>query len=136
MVRRASSGPGPEGVDVHGLSEYDAVLVQLPTRPRKRPRQTRSVALVDALKMAGREILEREGRQALTIYRLSEYSGVATSSIYEYYPTIESLIATLFEDYRADARQQVIDAIHALPAWATLYDGIDMVLRTGLAAMH
>lgn len=117
-------------------SSHDNVLVELPARPRKQPKQARSVALVDALKTAGRNILEREGRAALTIYRLCDYSGVAISSIYEYFPTIESLIGAIFEDYRADTREQVIASIRALPASATLYDGIEMVLRTGLAALH
>lgn len=119
-----------------GRGSEDTVLVTLPARPRKRPKQARSVALVEALKTAGREVLEREGREALTIYRLSDYSGVATSSIYEYFPTIESLIGAIFEDYRADVRQQMIANLYALPASATLHDGIEMVLRTGLGALH
>lgn len=119
-----------------GLDTNDDIVLKLPARPRKQPRQARSVALVEALKTAGREILEREGREALSIYRLSDYSGVAISSIYEYFPTIDSLIGAIFEDYRADVRQQVIAGIHALPESATLYDGIEMILRHGLAALH
>ena len=137
-VGRGCAGTVPEGTGgaARGASNHDNVLVELPARPRKQPKQARSVALVDALKTAGRDVLEREGREALTIYRLSDYSGVASSSIYEYFPTIESLISAIFEDYRADTRLQVIASIHALPASATLYDGIEMVLRTGLAALH
>ncbi|MGQ7819246.1 TetR/AcrR family transcriptional regulator [Metapseudomonas furukawaii] len=110
--------------------------VELPAKPRKRPKQARSVALVDALKKAGRDILEKDGREALSIYRLSDYSGVAISSIYEYFPTIESLIAAIFDDYRADTRLETIAAIQALPPSATLYDGLEVLLRTGLAALH
>ncbi|MGJ7515075.1 TetR/AcrR family transcriptional regulator [Pseudomonas baetica] len=128
--------PGHEGKDSRGQNNHDNVVVQLPARPRKRPKQARSVALVDALKTAGRHILEGEGREALSIYRLSDYSGVAISSIYEYFPTIESLIGAIFDDYRADTRQQMITSLNALPASATLYDGIEMILRTGLAALH
>ncbi|MFK8333063.1 TetR/AcrR family transcriptional regulator [Pseudomonas sp. BJa5] len=124
------------GASSGGRGSHDSVVVSLPARPRKQPKQARSVALVEALKTAGREVLEREGREALSIYRLSDYSGVAISSIYEYFPTIESLIGAIFEDYRADVRLQTIANIHALPASATLYDGIEMVLRTGLGALH
>lgn len=112
------------------------LYVTLPARPRKQPRQARSVALVDALKKAGRDILENEGREALTNYRLSEYSGVAVSSIYEYFPTLDALIAAVFDDYREACRHEVVAGIHALPASATLRDGIEMVLGTGLAALH
>lgn len=114
----------------------DVLLVELPARPRKRPKQARSVVLVDALKRAGRDILEKEGRNALSIYRLSDYSGVAASSIYEYYPTIEALVSAIFDDYRANARLEVVASIRALPRSATLYDGIEIVLRTGLGALH
>lgn len=138
MNRRAPTVPGNEGTGTSSRhpGNHDNILLELPARPRKQPRQARSVALVEALKTAGREILEEHGREALTIYWLSDYSGVAISSIYEYFPTIESLIAVIFEDYRADARQQVIASIHALPDSATLYDGIEMLLRCGLGALH
>ncbi|BAN48718.1 TetR/AcrR family transcriptional regulator [Metapseudomonas resinovorans] len=130
MTRRA--GISPRGT----LASDDALRVEVPARPRKLPKQARSVALVDALKAAGREIVEREGREALSIYRLSDYSGVAISSIYEYFPTIESLIGAIFDDYRAAARLEAIAGIHALPPSARLYDGIEVVLRTGLGALH
>lgn len=136
MGRRLDASPSHEGTTVRGQGSHDNVVVELPARPRKQPKQARSVALVEALKTAGREILEGEGREALSIYRLSDYSGVAISSIYEYFPTIESLIGAIFEDYRANARLQVIASIDALPASATLYDGIEIILRTGLSALH
>lgn len=136
MARRAAPGHEGTGTSSRGAGNPDNVLVELPAKPRKRPKQARSVALVDALKTAGREILEGEGREALSIYRLSDYSGVAISSIYEYFPTIESLIGAIFDDYRTDARQQAIASLHGLPASATLHDGIEMVLRSGLEALH
>lgn len=138
MTRRGPMVPDNEGTQASSRSQgsHDSILLELPARPRKQPRQARSVALVEALKTAGREILEGQGREALSIYRLSDHSGVAISSIYEYFPTIDSLVAAIFEDYRADARRQVIASIHALPASATLYDGIEVILRTGLGALH
>ncbi|MCY1398065.1 hypothetical protein D9M71_130910 [compost metagenome] len=115
----------------------DSLLqVSLPARQRKRPKQARSIALVDALKITGREILEREGRAALSVYRLSEHAGVAISSIYEYFPTIDSLVAAIFDDYRADIRREAIAAIRALPDSAVLMDGIEVLLKTGLAQLH
>ncbi|GLZ84288.1 hypothetical protein Pres01_03390 [Metapseudomonas resinovorans] len=130
MTRRASSSSRG------GSANDNALRVEVPARPRKLPKQARSVALVDALKAAGRDILEREGREALSIYRLSDYSGVAISSIYEYFPTIESLVGAIFEDFRAATRLEAIASIQALPASATLYDGIEGLLRTGLMALH
>lgn len=127
--REAGEAPRPNAAD-------SLLQVALPARQRKLPRQARSIALVDALKIAGREILEREGRAALSVYRLAEHAGVAISSIYEYFPTIESLVAAIFDDYRAEGRRKVIASIQALPASATLMDGIDVALTGGLAQLH
>lgn len=112
------------------------VHIEVPARPRKRPRQTRSVALVEALKATGRAILEGDGREALTLVELSERSGVAVSSIYEYYPTIESLIAAIYTDYRSESRREVVDYIRALPPSAGLFHGILSLLRFGTAALQ
>lgn len=110
--------------------------VELPARPRKRPRQPRSIMLVDALKEAGRTLLETEGREALVVNRLSELSGVAVSSIYEYFPTIESLIAAIYDDYRSESRQEVLDHLKTLPDGATLFDGLLSMLQLGTVAMQ
>jgi AcrR family transcriptional regulator len=110
--------------------------VEVPAQPRKAPRQARSIALVSALKQTGRQILEKEGRAALSALRLAEDSGVAISSIYEYFPTMEALIAAIFEDYRAEVHIELLAGISALPASATLFDGIVLTLRVGLAAHY
>ena len=90
-----------------------AVQVEIPAQPRKEPRQARSMALVTALKQTGRQILESEGRDALNALRLAEDSGVAISSIYEYFPTMEALIAAVFDDYRSEARSELFADIMA-----------------------
>lgn len=113
-----------------------SVPVAMPPGPRKEPKQARSIALVAALKQTGRQLLEKGGREALTALQLAEASGVAISSIYEYFPAMDSLIAAIFEDYRAEVGQELLDEIMALPVDATLFDGIVMVLRFGLAVHH
>lgn len=110
--------------------------IEVPARPRKQPRQERSVKLVDALKKAGWEILKREGRDALSLERLSVRAGVAVSSIYEYFPTMESLIVAIFDDFRAEARRRLVDGLQAQPAGTKLFDGILLLLRIGLPMLH
>ncbi|MCA0244585.1 MAG: TetR/AcrR family transcriptional regulator [Proteobacteria bacterium] len=112
------------------------VHIEVPARPRKRPRQTRSVALVEALKTTGRAILEQQGRAALTLVELSERSGVAASSIYEYFPTIESLVAAIYTDYRSESRRDVLRHIEALPPSTGLYEGLLSMLRFGTQAVQ
>jgi AcrR family transcriptional regulator len=120
--------------DKKGAGDEGVLQVELPAQPRKEPRQARSIALVTALKQTGRQILESEGREALNPLRLAEDSGVAYSSIYEYFPTMEALIAAIFDDYRAEARTVLFTDIMALPPGATLFDGILLALRAVLAA--
>ncbi|TDF86631.1 TetR/AcrR family transcriptional regulator [Pseudomonas sp. H9] len=110
------------------------VQVEIPAQPRKEPRQARSIALVEAVKQTGRQILESEGRDALNAMRLAEDSGVAISSIYEYFPTMEALIAAVFDDYRTEARKGLYTDIMALPPGSSLMDGIMLALQAVLAS--
>ena len=114
--------------------ESDNVLhIPLMEQQRKQPQQARSIALVDAIKQTARALLENEGRAALTLYRLSETSGVAISSIYEYFPTMDALVAAIFEDYRNLMQIELLAEIRAMPAGTTLYQEIvlmfDVFLR-------
>lgn len=103
-----------------------------PSGPRKEPRQARSIAMVNALRETGRRILETEGREALTVFNLSESAGVASSSIYEYFPSMDALIALIFDDLRQEAREELLAGLAALPACAQLYDGLLFSIRLGL----
>ncbi|MDD2058534.1 TetR/AcrR family transcriptional regulator [Pseudomonas sp. GD03860] len=125
--------PGRERRDT---ADDHVLQVEIPAQPRKEPRQARSIALVTALKQTGRWILEREGREALTALRLAEEAGVAISSIYEYFPAMEALIAAIFEDYRLEVRAELHAGIRALPPSATLFDGILLTLSIGLAVHY
>lgn len=138
-----SRAPPPAGPRVQRLwgahaaqEERDAAEVlielELPPGPRKAPRQARSVALVAALMQAARRILEEEGREALTVWHLADVSGVASSSIYEYYPTMDALVMAIFEAFRDEVYATLRREIEALPVQATLFDGIHLMVRAGL----
>ena len=65
--------------------------------PRKLPSQSRSRSLVSALIEACLRILQGEGAEALTMHRLSEVSGVAVGSIYQYFPNMEAIVTLAFD---------------------------------------
>lgn len=71
---------------------------EMPPRPRKLPQQGRSRLLFEAIKQSCRIILEQEGSQKLTATRISEVSGVAMGSIYQYFPNVDAIVAAVFED--------------------------------------
>ncbi|MET0379478.1 MAG: TetR/AcrR family transcriptional regulator [Spongiibacteraceae bacterium] len=88
-----------------------------PVMPRKMPRQQRSIALVNALKDACLQILREEGADALTVARLSEVSGVAVVSMYEYFPTVEAVTAAAFRAVIAQLMREYrlrMDAVGAV----------------------
>jgi AcrR family transcriptional regulator len=68
-----------------------------PHGPRKQPRQARSRALVDAVVEATEKVLAEEGADSLTTTRVAEVAGVSVGSLYQYYPSKESLIAAVIE---------------------------------------
>lgn len=90
------------------------------------------MALVGALREACLEILEQQGRSALTVHAIAERAGVGVSSIYEYYPTLEALVAEVFREIRLEFRNAALERLSALPSDSRLIDGIETVLRVAI----
>lgn len=63
--------------------------------PRKRPRQARSTATVDAILQAATYILVKEGWANFTTNRVAERAGVNIASLYQYFPNKESIAVEL-----------------------------------------
>lgn len=119
------------------FSEAEGMLLaEMSIKARKEPRQARSIAMVEAVKQTARRLLEQHGRKSLTTVRLAEESGVASSSIYEYFPTMDALVAAIYDDYRNEVHNELLARIASLPPQATLFDGICLVLETGLRLHH
>ncbi|KFE66221.1 TetR/AcrR family transcriptional regulator [Hyalangium minutum] len=65
--------------------------------PRKKPRQERSRATVDAILEAAAHILVAHGFEDTTTRQVAERAGVSIGSLYQYFPSKEALITALFE---------------------------------------
>jgi AcrR family transcriptional regulator len=72
--------------------------------PRKRPRQERSRATVDALLEATADILTREGYAKLTTNRIADRAGVNIASLYQYFPGKDAIVAELRRRHGAGQR--------------------------------
>ncbi len=59
---------------------------------RRRPRQERSRALVEAILEAAALLLARHGRDALTTNAVAMRAGVSIGSLYQYFPNAESIL--------------------------------------------
>lgn len=69
-----------------------------PPKPRKLPKQSRSLMLVRAIQEACLKILEEEGPDKLTTQRIADVAGVNIASVYQYFPNKEAVLAQVFEE--------------------------------------
>jgi len=72
---------------------------QVRTTPRKRPRQERSRATVDALLEATARVLVKRGFDGLTTNLVAEAAGVSIGSLYQYFPNKAALVGALIENH-------------------------------------
>ena len=78
---------------------------------RKKPKQGRSKATVDAVLEAAARILERDGIGAVNTNAVAELAGVSVGSLYQYFPDKEAIFAELIRRERAKLRQDVAAAL-------------------------
>jgi AcrR family transcriptional regulator len=80
--------------------------------PRKRPRQRRSRETVGVILEAAARVFERRGYHGATTNRIAEHAGVSVGSLYEYFPSKESLLAALVHEH-LDQGRRLFDAFAA-----------------------
>ncbi|MEE1868012.1 TetR/AcrR family transcriptional regulator [Pseudomonas auratipiscis] len=104
---------------------------QLPAL-RKRPSQSRSRALVDAVEQACLRILDESGEGSLTVARIAEISGVAVGSIYQYFPNKDAIVALLYErilDQESEELLKVRERLVGVPLKSALRDILANIIR-------
>ncbi|OAN59882.1 TetR/AcrR family transcriptional regulator [Sphingomonas sp. TDK1] len=86
--------------------------------PRKRPRQQRAQAMVEAIVEAAARIFESEGPSGYTTNAIAERAGASIGSLYQYFPDKDAITAALIRRetarFLADARESA-----RAPDWAT-----------------
>lgn len=73
------------------------------TKPRKKPTQARSASTVDAILDATARVLRRDGYDRASTNRIAETAGVSIGSLYQYFPSKESLVAALIDRHQVHA---------------------------------
>jgi AcrR family transcriptional regulator len=103
------------------------------TTPRKRPRQERSRATVDAILQATAYILVREGYAALTTNRVAEKAGVNIASLYQYFPNKQALVTELQRRHVETTRARAVEigAAHSGQSGSAL---VRAMVEAGIAA--
>lgn len=72
--------------------------------PKKQPLQQRAKVTVAAIKEAAAHILREQGTHEFTTNKVAEKAGVSIGSLYQYFPSKESLIADIKRDHFAELR--------------------------------
>jgi AcrR family transcriptional regulator len=67
---------------------------------RRRPRQARSRATVDAILEGAARVLVREGYDAASTNRVAREAGVSVGSLYQYFDSKEAIVTALLERHR------------------------------------
>jgi AcrR family transcriptional regulator len=67
--------------------------------PRRKPRQSRSRATVDAILQATAQVLVRDGYQKTTTNRIATRAGVSVGTLYQYFPNKDALVVALCEQH-------------------------------------
>lgn len=83
------------------------------TSLRKEPKQRRSQILVDAVAEAATRILPRVGVSGATTNRIAEMAGVSIGSLYQYFPTKESILARAIEKDLQKRERDFRSVLHA-----------------------
>src|SRR5579862_4317295 len=68
-----------------------------PLKPRKKPAQTRSTALVEAVLEAAARILERDGLEGYNTNAVANRAGVSVGSLNQYFPNKDALTVAVLE---------------------------------------
>ena len=100
------------------------------TAPRKRPRQQRSVATVDAILDATARVLCTTGYDRASTNRIALAAGVSVGSLYQYFPSKEALVAALVERHVA----QMTSLVKAKLASVAL-EPLHVAIRTMIQSM-
>lgn len=72
--------------------------LHLAPRPRKQPKQSRSMHLVAAIRGACLRLLDQEGAAALNTNRIAEVAGVGVASVYQYFPNKDAILACVYDE--------------------------------------
>lgn len=94
------------------------------SRPRKIPRQARSLATVEVILDAAALLLVDEGYEQATTNRIAERAGVSIGSLYQYFPNREAVVAAVAQRLKTGI---------AKPRWLAMAEKHEPDLRSEIS---
>jgi len=102
-------------------------------KPRKIPKQSRSVQTVEAILTATAQVLVARGYEGTTTGAVAERAGVSIGTLYQYFPNRESLIETLVRRH-VDELLETVDRTLVDAQGQPLPDLLDRLVEGCIAA--
>ena len=99
-------------------------------KPRKKPRQLRAESTVDAILEATARVLMEDGYDRASTNRIAKRAGVSVGSLYQYFPSKESLV---LEVARRHSNEMI--GVLATAAVELANEPIDVAIGTYVRAM-
>jgi AcrR family transcriptional regulator len=100
--------------------------MQTGAKPRKKPRQERSLVTYDAILEAATRIFGERGYAGATTNEIAELAGVSIGSLYQYFPNKDALIGALQSHHKTEIAAAVKTVLDAAP---------DRPIRQSIAAL-
>jgi AcrR family transcriptional regulator len=134
----AAGRTGPRAGRARRTARVSGATTGLPAHlsPRKRPRQHRAHATVEAVLQAAVELLASQSYADVSTNRIAARAGISIGSLYQYFPNKDAIVVALFERHLQDVEAVVAGALGTLrdPS-VPIRRGIHRLLES-LAALH
>ena len=85
-------------------------LTEKRLRPRKSPRQARSLETRARILDSARRVFGRHGYAAGTTNRIADEAGISVGSLYQYYPNKDAILAALVRDHIEEGTRELLAA--------------------------
>jgi AcrR family transcriptional regulator len=89
---------------------------------RKRPRQSRAQATLDAVLEAAAELIAQRGYARTTTNAVAERAGVSIGSLYQYFPNKTAILVSLLERHIHEVQPVIVEGLGVLADPATRFE--------------
>jgi AcrR family transcriptional regulator len=103
--------------------------LKLTAKPRKSPAQERSRATVDAIMQAATYILNEVGWSGLNTNAIAGRAGVNISSLYQYFPNKQAVIAELQRRHAISIHEDIQNALERMSEQPTLKEVLTVIIE-------
>jgi len=88
--------------------------IQTETKPRRRPTQDRSIAMVNRILEATETVLMELGYDNASTNKIAKQAGISVGTLYHYFPNKKSVVAAVIERFARGAEKAIMTRLMEL----------------------